>query len=193
MRIGIDLDNTLADYRRPLERLCALHGLGESQADPKLALRDHLRDAGREGEWTRLQGELYGPLMEEALLFTGAEQFLARCREQGVECHIISHRTRRPISGDDHDLHEAASLWLARFGLSGVPAYFEETKKQKLERIASLGLDVFIDDLPEILNDPGFPVHTRAILFDPGDRHARHENIRRAPTWMAVEDSVFAE
>jgi hypothetical protein len=50
MRIGIDLDNTLADYRRPLERLCALHGLPGPYVDPKLTLRETLRSRGEEGE-----------------------------------------------------------------------------------------------------------------------------------------------
>ena len=193
MRIGIDLDNTLADYRRPLEVLCAEHGLRGAHPDPKLALRDYLRSAGREEEWTRLQGELYGPLMNHALLFEGANEFFSRCHLQGASCHIVSHRTRKPISGGDHDLHEAARLWLVRQGLSGITAYFEETKRQKIERIGALDLDVFIDDLPEILSDPHFPAGTRGILFDPGDRHTDHVGYSRVQRWTAVQNAVFAE
>jgi len=193
MRIGIDLDNTLADYRRPLEALCAKHGLSGPHADPKLTLRDYLRGAGREEEWTRLQGELYGPLMSDALLFEGANEFFGRCRLHGASCHIVSHRTRKPISGSDYDLHQSARLWLERQGLGAVSAHFEETKSQKIERISALDLDVFIDDLPEILLDPGFPAGTKRILFDPGDRHADQSGCRRARSWVSVQDAVFVE
>jgi hypothetical protein len=191
MRIGIDLDNTLADYRRPLEALCANHGLPGSHADPKLALRDFLRGAGREGEWTKLQGELYGPLMNGALLFEGAAEFFSLCRLRGASCHIVSHRTRRPISGGDHDLHEAARFWLGCQGLREVSAYFEETKSLKIERISALDLDVFVDDLPEILLDPSFPAGTARILFDPGNRHADHMDYSRVQKWAAVHNAVF--
>lgn len=193
MRIGIDLDNTLADYRRPLETLCDKHALPGPHSDPKLALRDYLRDAGREEEWTKLQGEIYGPLMNDALLFNGVSDFFALCQLRGASCHIVSHRTRRPISGGDYDLHESARLWLERQGLSEVTAYFEETKSQKIDRIAALALDVFIDDLPEILLDPHFPARTQRILFDPGDRHADQPGCRRVLAWESVQDVVFTE
>ncbi len=39
-----------------------------------------------------------------------------------------------------------------------------------MARAAALKVDVFIDDLPEILEHPGFPAGARAILFDPEDR-----------------------
>lgn len=193
MRIGIDLDNTLADYRRPLEALCASHGLPGPHADPKLALRDFLRGAGREEEWTRLQGELYGPLMTSALLFEGAGEFVGYCQLRGAICHIVSHRTRNPMSGGDHDLHEAARLWLSSQGLGGVTAYFEETKNEKIERVNALDLDVFVDDLPEILLDARFPTGTARILFDPGNRHADHAGYSRVQKWAAVQKAVFPE
>lgn len=193
MRIGIDLDNTLADYRRLLEALCVKHGLPGSHSDPKLALRDYLRGKGREEEWTRLQGELYGPLMSDALLFEGVNEFFGRCHSQGASCHIVSHRTWKPISGGDHDLHEAARLWLGRQGLREVTAYLEETKSRKIERINTLDLDVFVDDLPEILLDPHFPAKTRGILFDPGDRHADHAGYSRVQNWEAVLKAVLGE
>jgi len=193
MRIGIDLDNTLADYRRPLEALCANHGLRGPHADPKLALRDFLRGAGREEEWTRLQGQLYGPLMTGALLFEGAGEFVGLCQLRGAGCHIVSHRTRKPMSGGDHDLHEAARHWLACQGLGEVTAYFEETKNDKIARISALDPDFFVDDLPEILLDSRFPIGTARILFDPGGRHADHVDYTRVRNWAAVQKVVFPE
>ena len=186
MRIGIDLDNTLADYRRPLERLCASHGLPGSPADPKLALREELRSRGEEREWTRLQGELYGPLMREAELFAGAADTIRQWKAAGSEVCVVSHRTQHPIVGEKHDLHAFARRWIDEQKLDVAVLFFEETKEAKVTRIGSLRCDVFIDDLPEILLHPGFPAATRRILFDPGRSHPSRPGLQSAGSWADV-------
>jgi hypothetical protein len=190
MRIGIDLDNTLADYSAPLLRLCALHGV-DPGVDPKLALREHLRGAGREHEWTRWQGEIYGLLMAEALLFPGVADFFRRSLAAGSECFIVSHRTRQPILGEAHDLHSTARHWLRAVGLANVPVHLEESKSAKVDRIRSLGVDIFIDDLPELLSDSAFPEGVRRILFDPGNRHANSPAWWRCNSWHSVASELF--
>ena len=54
--IGLDFDNTLISYDQ-LFFACALEcGLiPESLSADKIAVRDHLRESGREDMWTRLQ------------------------------------------------------------------------------------------------------------------------------------------
>jgi hypothetical protein len=187
MRIGIDLDNTLADYRRPLERLCALHGVRGSHKDPKLALRGEFRAKGEEATWTRLQGELYGPLMQEAEMFTGAAEALKGWRSSGAEVFVVSHRTRHPLAGEKHDLHDYARRWIEKRGLQVSGIFFEESKDAKVGRIGSLQCDVFIDDLPEILLQSGFPARTRRILFDPGLSHGVIAGVQTAVTWAEIE------
>lgn len=186
MRIGIDLDNTLADYRRPLEQLCALHGVSGKPADPKLALREELRLRGEEREWTRLQGELYGPLMREADLFAGAADTIRQWKAAGCEVCVVSHRTKHPILGEKHDLHAFARSWIEGEELGVTDLFFEETKEAKLLRIGSLRCDLFIDDLPEILLHPEFPSATRKILFDPGCSHPLLPGLVSASSWAAV-------
>ena len=187
MRIGIDLDNTLADYRRPLERLCALHGVGGAHKDPKLTLREALRARGEEAAWTRLQGELYGPLMQEAELFAGAAETLKDWRSSGAEVFVVSHRTRHPIAGEKHDLHAHARHWIEEQGLHVGDVFFEESKDAKITRIKSLQCDFFIDDLPELLTQHGFPFGTRRILFDPGLSHPVICGVQTAATWSEIE------
>jgi len=188
MRIGIDLDNTLADYAAPLARLCREYGVADCATEPKLALRDHLRRAGREPEWTRLQGEIYGPLMAEARLYPGAADFLAQGLGAGTSCVVVSHRTRHPIAGQSYDLHESARCWLADCGLGSIEIHLEETKASKLARISSLGLDVFIDDLPELLGDPAFPAGVEPVLFDPASHHRNSWGGRVVASWSALSD-----
>jgi len=191
MRIGVDLDNTLADYSAPLARLCREYGVGRAAPNAKLALRDHLRERGREAEWTNLQGEIYGPLMPEARLFPGAAEFLSRAMGRGCECFVVSHRTRRPIAGQAYDLHQSARLWLQGQGLGDIAVYLEESKISKLTRIGSLRADVFIDDLPELLGDRAFPAGVRPVLFDPARSHTADWIGQACASWSELTGALL--
>jgi hypothetical protein len=190
MRIGLDLDNTLADYRLPLERMCAAYGVSLPQSDPKVALREELRARGEEGEWTKLQGELYGPLMCEAKLFPGAEETTRHWLSAGCEVFVVSHRTRHAIAGKKHDLHAHARSWIMESGLAVTGVFLEESKACKIARIDSLQCRVFVDDLPDILKHPDFPEVTRKILFDPGLSHRVAGGAESAATWMQIKQLV---
>ncbi len=201
MLIGIDFDNTIVSYDALFHREAVTRGMSDQVPATKDAVRDHLRARGHEEEWTRLQGYVYGRTIGEAPPFPNAIEFFRNCRRIGVELCIISHRTRHPVLGPQFDLHQAAFDWLRRQGLidaasaplSGDRVYFEETKEQKLERIAAVGCTHFVDDLPEFLSEPGFPPGVARILFAPHggtyDRCAAH-GIQRVGSWNELGDLV---
>lgn len=107
---------------------------------------------------------------------------------------LISHKTRRALAGPAYDLHEWAWTFLRQYDLIGPPfvpddIYFEPTLADKIARIASIGCAVFIDDLPEVLTTPDFPATTRAILFDPDDRHA-DRGMQRCRDWASIRRAL---
>jgi FMN phosphatase YigB (HAD superfamily) len=175
MRIGIDFDNTLANYNGVFHRAAVEQGLIPADlAGDKTSVRDHLRATGRDADFTALQGHVYGTRMELVKLYPGAREALAELRAAGHDLFIVSHKTREPFAGPRYDLHAAARSFLDARGLMGEGAlfapdavFFELTKEAKVARAAALGCDTFIDDLPEVLSLEGFPVGMRAILFDP--------------------------
>lgn len=201
MLVGLDFDNTVVCYDALFHRLATERGLLPPQVPAtKGQVRDYLRRAGREDLWTELQGIAYGPRMAEATPFPGVLEFLARCRDNDDRCVIVSHKTRYPYAGTDHDLHVAAREWLvtngfldrARTGLSADHVYLELTKEAKLERIAELRCDVFVDDLPEFLAEPSFPPQTDRIWFAPANGEpATDLPFRRAESWRAIGDLIF--
>jgi hypothetical protein len=181
LSLGVDFDNTLVCYDEVFHRLAVEQALVPAEvARTKESVRDHLRAAGREDDWTELQGLVYGRRLREAPPFAGALAFLGEAVRRGVPVSIISHKTRRPYRGPDADLHAAARDWLefhgcfdaARVGLRPEQVTFLETKAEKLARIGAAGCSHFIDDLPEILLAEGFPPATRPILFAPGGQPA---------------------
>jgi hypothetical protein len=204
MRIGVDFDNTLVCYdgvfhRAALERELISADLPSGKND----VRDFLNASGRGAEFTKLQGYVYGARMDLAALYPGVRDFFDAARELGQELFVVSHKTRRPLRGEPYDLHASARAFLESqcgVGGSGYLApdniFFEETKELKVARIAALDLDVFIDDLPEILVMPGFPARTAPILFDPEGRFtagvAGPRDIARHASWSALAGALLA-
>lgn len=175
MTIGLDLDNTIVCYDRCFHALAIERcGMQEAVPEEKMAVRQFLRDAGREAEWTELQGIAYGAGMAKAEPFAGALDFVREALRRGRTLKVISHRTRHPIVGDRTDLHASALAWLRREGFVGPEClreedvFFETTKEAKLARIAEERCDVFLDDLPELLMADAFPAEVEGWLFAPG-------------------------
>jgi hypothetical protein len=165
--VGLDFDNTILRYDALFVKLAReLYGYARPDAS-KTEVRDWLRREHGEQHWIRIQGLAYGTHIEEAELFPGVEEFFTEARAEGWQLHIVSHKTPFAASEAREDLHAAARRWLAQSPLRADGFYLEPTRERKLERIAALGCQLFLDDLPEFLREPGFPAGTRAVLFDP--------------------------
>jgi hypothetical protein len=198
VHIGLDFDNTIVSYDDLIYRVAEEQGLlSGAVARNKVAVRDQLRNKGLEQTWIEMQGQIYGPRMKEAVVYPGFMEFLTAARADGHILSIISHKTLRPFAGPPHDLHASARDWIAtHLVCNGAPVieashiHFETTKPGKIARIGTIGCDVFVDDLPEILLDRAMPVGIRKVLYDPDDhfsdadqsliRVTRWDDVRRA-------------
>lgn len=200
MLIGLDFDNTIVCYDRLFHDIARERGLiPGSLPVSKGEVRDYLRAHGDEDAWIELQGLGYGPLMRAAELFPGVMACLQSWLRAGLRVCVVSHKTRQPYSGDRADLRQAAHAWLSSRGIYGGSTgldpsnvFFEDTKLAKLRRIAELGCDWFVDDLPEFLAEPEFPAGVRRLLFDPQRRYQGEDRFARAESWLEVEQLVLA-
>lgn len=191
MRVGLDFDNTIVCYDNAIATLSEeLFNLPTEVPRTKLGLRNFLREADREPEWTAFQGELYGPGMRYAQPFEGAIETMLNLTSAGHELVIVSHRSRLPYAGYPHDLHAAAQNWVEErlhshglFTNNKDVVSFRETLQQKVVRIAELGCQAFIDDLPEVLKARDFPNNTIRILFDPSGTVPSAEWGLRISSW----------
>jgi hypothetical protein len=200
IKMGLDFDNTIVCYDAAISAMAdELFDLPPDVPRTKLGLRDHLRGAGREAEWTAFQGELYGPGMRHAQPFKGAIETMLQLVDQGHELVIVSHRSRRPYAGEPHDLHATARDWVKdRLQSTGLFAEdsgsvnFLESRQEKVAWIAQLGCQAFLDDLPEVLVAPGFPASAAGILFDPSGGSAAPEGQRRISAWPQLSQVLAA-
>jgi len=198
--LGVDFDNTIVCYDALFHRVAVERGLIPASVPVnKTDVRDHLRRVGREDEWTELQGVVYGPRIVGAEPYPGVRGFFQAARDAGVATCIISHKTRAPFRGEPHDLHAAAKGWLEQHGFLGSSGaglseneiHLELTKAAKLERIAAAGCTHFVDDLPEFLAEPGFPVGVTRVLFDPNDLHRDETRFARATSWDEIRAKLL--
>ena len=176
MHIGLDFDNTIIRYDDVFVAAAKERGLIPAGfRGSKQQVRDAIRliDDG-EISWQKLQGYVYGAGIGGASMFEGLDAFLRRAKAVGVEVSIVSHKTEYghydPLRVN---LREGALGWMeaqgffdpAVYGLSRANVHFGATREEKLDGIRASGVEVFIDDLEEVLDEPDFPAGVRKVLF----------------------------
>lgn len=202
VRIGIDFDNTIICYDKVFAAAAHRRGLmPDGWTGSKIEVREYLRaQPGGELGWQGLQGWVYGKGISGAEIYPGVQEFLGACRQAGSDVYIVSHKTRFGHQDPDRvDLRAAAGDWLRATGLIGGenPAlriddiYFEDTQAAKVERLVRLNLDVFIDDLADVFEQPHFPRDVRSILFD-SSGNARPGPYKPIASWDEIRREVFA-
>ena len=161
MKLGLDFDNTLIDYDLIFYETALKLGLIDKNIKKsKKSVSNYLVKRNQEHKFTFLQGEVYGKEIINAEKSEGMFDSLKQLKNKGVHLHIVSHKTKKPIIGENYDLHKAARDWLEKnkffdkdgLNLNKSDVYFEEKKEYKIERIHSLNLSHFIDDLESILD-----------------------------------------
>jgi len=203
LRLGIDFDNTLITYDHVfLVQARARKLLSGSFRGSKQAVRDAVRLLP-DGEiaWQRLQGYAYGQGIGEAALFTGVDRFLRRCRKVGHTVFVVSHKTEFANYDPSRVNLRAAALGFmetngffdpGKYGIPRENVFFEGARADKLARIASLGCTHFVDDLVEVLTDPGFPAGVERVLFGrPGG--LKTAGLRVCASWREIAAALLPE
>src|SRR5258706_5549058 len=189
MHIGVDFDNIIVNCEPIFLKIALQKKLIPHDLKPgKRMVRDYLRSVGKETDWTALQGEVYGGLLQEAETFPGAIEFFKKAKSGGIRLSIISHKTKKSVLGPAYDLHQAARNWLVKKKflrkdlVTEADVFFETSWDDKLKRIGREKCTHFIDDLLEFLTQSNFPLVTEKILFDPSHQYET-DAVRSARSW----------
>ncbi len=198
-RIGLDLDNTVIDYTPAYRVIAARIGLPREFVDRE-SIRPLLRRSEVDDmEWQRFQALLYTDGLAFAQPAAGLSDFLNLCATLNVRVFIVSHKTATtPVQFGARDLRGPAQAWLMDRGI--VPGhvikddiYFCSTRVEKIQTIASLGCEAFVDDLIEVLEHPDLPIDIRrfhyqldAGAFDDPALGVQPANFTSLLTWLAA-------
>ena len=197
-RIGIDLDNTIICYEKAFAAAASkLNLFSYTWSGKKNDLKKALLSR-QEGQrlWQTVQGRVYGTGITDAELFPGVERFLRRCSYLGKEVFIVSHKTEfGHFDSSGVSLRESALSWLKdkqffgpTLGLDRGHVFFADTRSAKVAKIAELKLDIFIDDLQEVLEEPRFP-EIKKILF--GNSKNSFTGGTICGSWHEIEEKVL--
>lgn len=121
--------------------------------------------------WQIAQGWLYTDGLSYAKLAQGLLDLCEYLRTNDFELFIVSHKTTHtPIFCGYKELHGVAANWISNGELSHYFAgtqniYFETSRDLKIERIKSLGLHYFVDDLVQIFQDTNYPRNIVSFLL----------------------------
>lgn len=200
MRVGIDFDNTIVIYDELWHAYGRRYGLPADVPADKASIRAWFwEQPDGNTPWTELQGIVYGTKLCEARLADGLEEFLLAARRKGVEISVISHKTRYPALGPRVDLREAAYAFLEqqgffdpeRFAVPRERVFFNETQAEKVARVGSEGCVAFVDDLPKVFEDGGFPSGVEKILYDRGANQAPGPGVVACQTWAEIQERLL--
>ncbi|MCM2303720.1 MAG: hypothetical protein NDJ72_03410, partial [Elusimicrobia bacterium] len=190
LRLGLDFDNTVIRYDAVFARLARRRGWlkGRPAATKDAVKALLLAEDGHDLRWQALQAEAYGREILSATFFPGCLDFLRRAKAAGHEVFIVSHKSKTSHFDPSVKLREAALLWLKRRAkglIAPANVRFAADRAEKVRMIAHLDLDLFVDDLPEVLEHPAFPKDTARLHFS-----ARPSRLPRAARWSEVRAAV---
>ena len=174
LRIGLDFDNTIANYDLAFFKVAELLDLKTTATTKSEVKKDLLSRESGDLLWQKVQGLTYGRYIHLAELHSGLLEFVFRARSLGHQLFIVSHKTEFGHFDESlTPLRTAALQWLYSKRIVGdLPAqikpheiYFCQTQDEKILKINDLKLDVFVDDLEEVFNNQLLSSSVRRILF----------------------------
>jgi hypothetical protein len=194
MIIGIDFDNTIINYSDLFyEAGLSLGVLPDNAGFSKKTIREYLIGIGREDDWIKIQGLVYGEYIRNAKVMDGFSPFSDLCYENGWKIFIISHKTQDSIVGEKFNLRTPAINWLEKNRIFGMDirgavegVFFEATRSEKVGRINQLGCDIMIDDLAEVLLHPDLLEGIIKILYDPDRKSTPDPGYFTAGSWDQI-------
>ena len=204
MNIGIDFDNTIVKYDNLFKEVAITEGFIKENwnGNGKTVLRNYLRrQPDGETTWMKLQGLVYGKYMLGAEMMPGVANFFMTCNERDHRIFIVSHKTEYGhFDPEKISLRVEALKWMKMrrifdpeyFGIKQEDVFFADTREEKVNMIARLNCDWFIDDLPEVFDEKHFPASTNKILFGLY-KFEQYKDRTVRNTWIIISKKILGQ
>jgi hypothetical protein len=198
MIVGIDLDNTIIKYDNAfIEAALFLNINIPRGVINKIDLKKHCSSLN-EGEliWQKIQGLAYGKLLlKNARLYSGVKRFIWRLKNKGHKIKIISHKTEfGHFDEEKNSLRETASEFLKINKIFSCESplvndiFFLNTRNEKVKKIVSEKVDIFIDDLTEVIYDLKNFSQIKTIHFNENYNGLNNEEIKS--DWQQIDNLI---
>jgi hypothetical protein len=200
MRLGIDLDNTIICYDEAFSYVAKQRELiPPDWSGSKWEVREAVRSTPNgEATWQAIQGDVYGPLISLAKLYSGVFRFLWRCNARGFEVEIVSHKTEFGHVDESKTPLRATALEFLREEQISIDnpsslvgqVTFLDTREAKIAYIDQQRFDWFVDDLPEVLDNLKILSTTKKLGFAP-DGMTDFMSAKKVRSWGEIESEIL--
>ncbi len=201
MKIGIDFDNTIAIYDELFRIENNKYNFTEyKNSNPKEILKRNLfKKNNGIFLWNKIQGSIYGRQIKNATIAPGFKSFLILAKYLKHEVFIISHKTKYGhFDKKKFNLRTEAIKWMDKNNLflknnlliKKKNIFFCNTKKEKIDKLNSLHLDYFVDDLLKILIDKTLTNKTNKIFFNRFNSRIKNNYLISLSNWSIISNHI---
>lgn len=195
-KIGIDLDNTIINYDYSVKKLS--NKKYSYKSSNKKSVKKYIIKNYSEKKWMEFQGTLYGEYLKNSRIYDGFKSFIIRCKLHRTEIYIISHKSKYGhYDRNKINLRKTAKNFLIKEGIASKEnkffcirqenIYFLNNQFEKIKKINSIGLDIFIDDLDEVLANKKINKNIRKILYSKKNT-STFENYNN---WFDIGNNIY--
>ena len=131
----------------------------------------------------------------DAEIYKGVLETISYLSKKNCKIKIISHKTKFPYMGEKINLRSSAMKWIKKnlfqnsnFKINQKDIFFEDTIESKIKKIKDEECDIYIDDLPEVLNL--LPSNIKKILFSPNNDQNDNSRFLIMKSWQEFPDIV---
>ena len=165
LKIGIDLDNTIINYKNSFKKFLNSKNINFSSVSKK-KIKFISNNNSKIKNWTQAQEEIYGKYIAFAKPFKFFKDFEKYALKNNIKLFIVSHKTEYSQFSKKYNLHSQSNKWLRNnISKEMYEIYYVKTINQKIKKINELNPDYFIDDLIEIFFHKNFPKKVKKIHF----------------------------
>ena len=162
MKIAIDVDNTLVDYRKSTLSYLEDKGMsveGITHDSHMSSIKKNIKSNFGDRFWQDVQAYIYSDTSSHISFYKNSDVFIRDCFSVNAEIYIISHKTKYGLHfSSDIDIRSISInrllSWLNTNNLGGCikSIIFADTFDQKIEYLKMIDPLIIIDDLKEIHN-----------------------------------------
>ena len=190
IKIGVDLDNTIIDYKSAFIKInnqlklnIPLGKINKDKIKKKIIRKFSIQ------YWTYIQEEIYGKMIHKIKPNCDLKNFILYFKNTKYNLTILSHKTKISTFSKKYFLRKEALKWIKK----KIPYYnfevrFFETIQEKINFINNKDFSYHIDDLDKIFDHKNFDNKCKRIYFN--DRKKYDYN---STSWTKIKKFIINE
>ena len=208
MKIVIDIDNTLVDYRKSLFTYLEssdIDLIGFNSSHEMNIIKKNIKQKYGDIFWQNVQAYIYSDSSSDVFFYENSNHFIKKASKEKAEIYLVSHKTKFGMhNAKNIDIREISSQrvnnWLRNEKLfkSIKEIIFSDTFDQKIAYIKDINPTIIIDDLldihKKIIEHRIFDKKYINILFE-GNNYKESiknsDNIITANSWLEISEFIF--